>query len=137
MRQRWIIPLAAALGLLALAQDGLPGLQDAGDYQQGERGAVTQSAPPELSADSVYSVGAYPLHTPELADGEGADQVRSYCSICHSTTYITMQPPLPAATWEAEVNKMIGTFGAPIPDDAAHAIIGYLQAHYTPDTRQQ
>jgi len=33
--------------------------------------------------------------------------VQSFCGICHSTTYITMQPPLTSATWEAVVNKMV------------------------------
>ena len=43
-----------------------------------------------------------------------------------------MQPPLPAATWEAEVTKMRKTLGAPIPDASAALIVKYLQAHYTP-----
>jgi hypothetical protein len=47
-----------------------------------------------------------------------------------------MQPPLPAATWQAEVTKMINTYGAQIPEDAAKAITAYLQAHYTPETRK-
>jgi hypothetical protein len=48
-----------------------------------------------------------------------------------------MQPTLPAATWEAEVNKMIKTYGAAIPDDSTRKIILYLQTHYTPETRKQ
>ena len=47
-----------------------------------------------------------------------------------------MQPPLPAATWEAEVNKMKETFGAAIPDDRTKKIILYLQAHYTAENRK-
>jgi hypothetical protein len=37
-----------------------------------------------------------------LADGQGRDVTQSFCGICHSPTYITMQPPLPSATWEAK-----------------------------------
>jgi len=48
-----------------------------------------------------------------------------------------MQPPLPSATWESEVNKMICVFGAPIPEAAAQQIIAYLKAHYTPETRKE
>jgi len=48
-----------------------------------------------------------------------------------------MQPPLPAATWEAEVNKMNKTLGAAIPEDNTRKILLYLQAHYTPETRKQ
>ena len=48
-----------------------------------------------------------------------------------------MQPPLLGETWEAEVNKMTKTFGAPIPEASAKKIISYLQTHYTPETRKQ
>jgi hypothetical protein len=48
-----------------------------------------------------------------------------------------MQPPLPAATWESEVNKMNKTFGAAIPDENTQKIIRYLQAHYTAESRKQ
>jgi hypothetical protein len=48
-----------------------------------------------------------------------------------------MQPPLPADMWAAEVNKMIKTYGASIPEDATQKIIQYLQSHYTPETRKQ
>jgi hypothetical protein len=47
-----------------------------------------------------------------------------------------MQPPLPAPTWDAEVNKMIKTFGASIPEATAKEIISYLQEHYTPENRK-
>ncbi len=48
-----------------------------------------------------------------------------------------MQPPLPAATWEAEVNKMNKAFGADIPDDSTKKIIAYLGAHYSVGNRKQ
>jgi hypothetical protein len=48
-----------------------------------------------------------------------------------------MQPPLTSATWEGVVNKMIGTFGAPIPEPSAQAILAYLKSHYTPETRKE
>jgi hypothetical protein len=47
-----------------------------------------------------------------------------------------MQPPLPAATWEAEVNRMNKAYGAEIPEDSARKIIAYLQANYTPESRK-
>jgi hypothetical protein len=72
-----------------------------------------------------------------LEPGEGKAEVEGYCSMCHSTRYITMQPPLPAAAWEAEVTKMRNAFGATIPDEAASKIVGYLKTHYTPETRKQ
>ena len=120
-----------------LAESGIPGLIHSGQYSQGTLGNVRQSSPAQQSNDGVYSVGAYPLYTPELAQGEGREIIQIFCRFCHSTTYITMQPPLPAATWESVVNKMIDIYGAPISEDSARQIINYLRTHYTPLTRKQ
>ena len=107
-----------------------------GDYTPSEAGTIRQAAPPQLTPDSNFTVSAYPLRTPDLAPGEGSQETRAYCNACHSPNYILMQPPLPAATWEAEVNKMNKTFGAGIPDEDTKKIIQYLSTHYTPDTRK-
>ncbi len=123
------VVLGLAAGLL-LAQ------VDQGNYEPGQLGQIRQAPPVELSDDSGYQVSAYPLYPPQMAEGEGRAETEGFCSLCHSTRYITMQPPLPAATWEAEVTKMRKAFGAPIPDASAALIIKYLQAHYTPDTRK-
>jgi cytochrome c5 len=96
-----------------------------------------QPAPRNDDAGAVYAVGAWPTYTPPLADGDGKALVQSFCAICHSTTYITMQPPLPAPTWDRLVHKMIDTFGAPVPEAAAQEIIAYLKRHYTPETRKE
>jgi len=90
-----------------------------------------------LSPDGDYEVSAYPVPTLELAPGDGRQDVQIYCNTCHSPRYITMQPPLPAATWESEVNKMNKAYGAGIPEDTAKKIIAYLQTHYTPETRKR
>jgi len=108
-----------------------------GHYRPEELGSMRRAARTELSPDSNYQVPAYPVPAGHLAPGEGLQDVQIYCNTCHSPRYITMQSPLPAATWEAEVDKMNKTFGAAIPDDNAKKIILYLQAHYTPDTRKQ
>ena len=122
--------------VLTLAAGLLLAQVEKGNYEPTTRGQIQQSPPVTLSDDSVYQVSAYPLHPPDMAEGEGRAETEGFCSLCHSTRYITMQPPLPAATWEAEVTKMRKTFGAPIPDASAVLIIKYLQAHYTPDTRK-
>jgi hypothetical protein len=107
-----------------------------GYYSPAELGTIRQPAPVALLPDSSYLVSAYPVPATDLAPGEGLQDVQIYCNTCHSPRYITMQPPLPAATWEAEVTKMNKTFGAAIPDDSTRKILLYLQAHYTPDTRK-
>jgi cytochrome c5 len=137
------IVLLAAAGALAPASTALgqttkaPGLVQEGAYDAGNLGMSTQAAPRSDDASAVYAVPAWPTYTPPLADGDGKALVQSFCAICHSTTYITMQPPLPGATWEHLVDKMIATFGAPIPEPAAKTIVEYLKSHYTPETRKQ
>lgn len=108
-----------------------------GYYSSAELGSLRQPAPIELSPDSNYQVSSYPVPAVDLAPGDGLQDVQIYCNTCHSPRYISMQPPFPAATWEAEVNKMNKAFGAAIPDENARKIILYLQAHYTPENRKQ
>ena len=120
-----------------LAQSELPGLVRSGQYSKGILLSITQPDSIRQSLDSVYSVGTYPLYTPDLAPDEGRETIQAYCGFCHSTTYITMQPPLPATIWETEVYKMINTYGAPIPEDLTKQIVAYLQRHYTPETRKK
>lgn len=108
-----------------------------GNYRSAELGSIQQAAPAELAPDSNYEVSAYPVPALELTPGEGRQEILIYCNTCHGPRYITMQPPLPAASWEAEVNKMNKTFGAAIPEDATQKILRYLLAHYTPESRKQ
>jgi hypothetical protein len=128
--------LVSVFPVVALAQ-GLPGVVREGEYIQGTLGSIYQAAPAPAQGDSVYSVGAWPTYTPPLADGAGKDLVVGFCQVCHSTAYITEQPPLPAGAWDATVKKMINDFGAAIPEESAGQIITYLQAHYAPGNRQQ
>ena len=107
-----------------------------GNYSPAQLGVMRQPAPIEPSPDSIFQVSAYPVPPVDLAPGDGLQDVQIYCNTCHSPRYITMQPPLPAATWEAEVNKMNKAYGAGIPEENAKKIIEYLQAHYTPETRK-
>jgi hypothetical protein len=121
---------------LALAGAGVFAELQKGHYQPAILGQSSQAGPNENLPDSQYGGRSYPLHPPDLESGEGKAEVEGYCSTCHSTRYITMQPPLPAAAWEAEVTKMKKTFGATVPDDATSKIVGYLQTHYAPETRK-
>ena len=79
--------------------------------------------------DSVRSMTLPDIKT-ELKAGEGRDTTERNCSICHSLDYIVMQPAFPRAKWAAIVNKMRKVMGAPIPENDAEAIIGYLAAEY-------
>lgn len=134
-KSRWIVFLGC--GAVILAGLAVTAGAGGGDYQPAALGQLEQAAPATLSDDATYGGGMYPLYPPALAEGEGKAEVEGYCSMCHSTRYITMQPPLPAGAWEATVHKMKAAFGATIPDAATAKIIAYLQAHYTPETRKQ
>lgn len=124
------------VAFLALAGAGLYGQLQKGNYKAAALGQIAQSTANETLSDSEYRVSSYPLHPPELEAGDGKAETEAYCSVCHGTRYITMQPPLPAATWDAEVTKMKKTFGATIPDEVAPKVTRYLQEHYTPETRK-
>ncbi|HEX9135984.1 MAG TPA: sulfide dehydrogenase [Nitrospirota bacterium] len=108
-----------------------------GYYSPAELGSVRQAASIALSPDSNYQVPSYPVPGLDLAPGDGRQEVRIYCNTCHSPRYITMQPPLSAATWEAEVYKMKKTFGAAIPEENTQKIILYLQEHYKAENRKE
>jgi hypothetical protein len=136
MKNRTVAILVAAWGV-ALAAGVVYADLKKGYYSPDQLGSIQQSAPGVLSTDASYEVSAYPVPTLELAPGDGRQDVQIFCNTCHSPRYITMQPPLPAATWEAEVNKMNKAYGAGIPEDTTRKIIAYLQTHYTPETRKQ
>jgi hypothetical protein len=131
-----LVVLAAGL-MLAAAGSAVFGQFHSGSYGSTKANSIEQTGTVQMSSDGNFAVNPFPSVPPDLAEGEGRAETESFCAMCHSTRYITMQPPLPTATWEAEVNKMIKTFGAPIPDPAATKIISYLQTHYTPETRKQ
>ena len=136
MKNRVLAIMVAAFGV-ALATGVVYADLKKGYYAPEQLGSIQQAAPVAFSTDANYEVSAYPVPNLELAPGDGRQDVQIYCNTCHSPRYITMQPPLPAATWEAEVNKMQEAYGAGIPDDTAKKIIAYLQTHYTPETRKR
>jgi len=78
--------------------------------------------------NSIHSIVLPNIQT-ELKAGEGKEKIQTLCAICHSLDYITMQPRLTRVQWTATVNKMI-KFGAPINENDAQKIIGYLTMQY-------
>jgi mono/diheme cytochrome c family protein len=71
-----------------------------------------------------------PLEKPGFKQGAGVELALQQCLICHSSEYITTQPPLSKAGWKASVEKMKAKFGAPIPAEQVDAIVEYLAAGY-------
>jgi hypothetical protein len=137
MKKRWKITLLPVGIAIALAGGLVFAQMRSGSYGSTNGASMGQGAVTGLGIDAKYDVGAYPSFTPELAEGDGKLEVQSFCATCHGTRYITMQPPLPGTTWEAEVNKMMKTYGAPVPEATAKKITAYLQAHYAPENRKE
>jgi hypothetical protein len=77
---------------------------------------------------STRELTLYPDPPPAFAEHEGKAEFMSYCSVCHSLKYISGQPNFPAKTWEAEVNKMITKYHAPIDSVTGKKIVSYLVA---------
>jgi sulfite dehydrogenase (cytochrome) subunit B len=72
-----------------------------------------------------------PEETTTLRPGPGVETAQNHCLKCHSTDYVTTQPPNRGeAFWEAEVTKMIKVYRAPINDADAKAIADYLAKTY-------
>ena len=59
---------------------------------------------------------------------KGEELFRMHCITCHSLRYIEMQPDFTRKTWEKITDKMIKSFGAPIPDSSAAIIVDYLMS---------
>jgi mono/diheme cytochrome c family protein len=58
--------------------------------------------------------------------GSGADAINNNCLACHSADMVLNQPALAKAALQAEVNKMIQMYKAPIAPADAAAIVKYL-----------
>lgn len=66
-----------------------------------------------------------------LKPGPGGEAAMNNCQTCHSLDYIATQPPhMGPAFWNAEVTKMIKTFGAPVTAADAKTIADYLAQTY-------
>jgi hypothetical protein len=61
--------------------------------------------------------------------GKDADAINSNCLACHSAGMVLQQPPLSAATWQAEVDKMRSQYKAPVEASDVPAIVAWLTAH--------
>jgi cytochrome c5 len=88
--------------------------------------AATKPVPPKGTA-SISLPGDIGM---AFKPGPGAAAAQANCLSCHSSAYVATQPVLTKAQWGAEVAKMKGAYGAPIPDDQVPAIVDYLTTQY-------
>ncbi len=75
-----------------------------------------------------------PVETAVYKTAPGVEVANAQCLTCHSADYAAMQPPKPLDFWKAEVAKMKGKYGAPIPDDATNSLSAYFAKNYGTDT---
>ena len=104
-----------AAGVLPLAMVALAAPQD------------EQAPEPAMQRGTVRAIKLPEVKT-ELPPGPGRETVEAQCAVCHSHSYILIQPPLSKETWTAEVTKMQKTYSAPIPDDKIPELVNYLVA---------
>jgi sulfite dehydrogenase (cytochrome) subunit B len=91
----------------------------------GSAGVMTSAAKP-----ISYTL---PDETAAFKPGTNLDVVQNNCTGCHSADYIQTQPRGPKFKkdfWQAEVTKMIKTYGAPIEDADVPKIVEYLSENY-------
>ena len=58
--------------------------------------------------------------------GPGSDAVNNNCLTCHSAGMVLNQPKMSRTAWQGEVEKMIGTYKAPVAQGDVGAIVDYL-----------
>ena len=67
-----------------------------------------------------------PADTTTLPAGPHADLATQNCTACHSADMILHQPRLTAKQWEANVEKMVKVYKAPIDANDVPAVVDYL-----------
>jgi len=72
----------------------------------------------------------------QLKPGPGRDTVKASCVTCHSTDYIVRQPRMDRHKWQAEVEKMRVSFGAPISAADAKEMVDYLVKNYGSEVKE-
>ena len=87
-----------------------------------------------LAASAVALAGevkiTLPPETGTLKPGPGIELALSSCLTCHSVEYISTQPPMKRAFWEASVKKMREKYGADAPEATLQQLIDYLTVTY-------
>lgn len=91
--------------------------------------ACLSAADKAAAGEPDFSSFVWPVETGTYKPGAGAELAQGLCITCHSTEYVTTQPPLPRKFWEATVKKMKEKYAAPLPEDNK-ALIDYLTSAY-------
>ena len=85
--------------------------------------------PLAVDAQSPLTLKSVSIDLPDrgtMFSGPGSDVVNNNCLACHSAGMVLNQPALPAAAWQAEAEKMIHVYKAPVDEKDVPAIVAYL-----------
>ena len=89
--------------------------------------AFGASAASLTSAETLQSTSVeLPQSDRMFPVGPGSDAINRNCLGCHSAGMVLNQPALPRAAWQAEVDKMIHVYKAPVSPADVGAIVDYL-----------
>jgi mono/diheme cytochrome c family protein len=90
-------------------------------------GSLDAKEPPKPASAAVHRI-TLPHYQSNLPDAPGREAFASACLSCHSSTYITMQPPMTAAKWEDVARKMVKVYAAPIAEGQVAPVANYIVA---------
>ena len=94
----------------------------------GTQTVASLPAPTQISAAGI-TLKSVRVDIPDRGltfPGSGSDAINNNCLVCHSAGMVLTQPPLSKAAWQAEVDKMIHVYKAPVAPEDVAAIIDYL-----------
>ena len=93
-------------------------------------GWLTSTLAAEPGVPVVAAEWKLPAERVALKPGAGQAVVTGQCAVCHSLDYLTTQPLLTRAAWQATVDKMRVRYQAPITTNLAPAVVSYLVQNY-------
>lgn len=93
-----------------------------------QSGSRPSSTSKPMAGDAQVQQITLPTYPAEVPPGPNVDLYKNYCLRCHTSRYVSMQPPFPKGVWQTEVKKMVDVYGAPIPDTDQALIVEYLVA---------
>jgi hypothetical protein len=91
--------------------------------------SAAAAMPLPAEAQSSMTLKSVSIDLPDrgiMFSGEGSDAVNNNCLACHSAGMVLNQPALSAAAWQAEAEKMIQVYKAPVDQKDVPAIVAYL-----------
>ena len=93
-------------------------------------GGCTKSAPIKAPIAGIVLKSqriVIPYHGREFSGEPQAAVANTYCLMCHSAGMVLTQPPLSLAAWKAEMNKMIKSYGCPLPEADIDDLAPFIQ----------